>query len=356
MTLFDTTRALKKFIPRSQLIVQQTEVLKPICKVIDAHNHLGQAFGGGWSERDVRELLDILDEANVDVYVDLDGGWDETILDQRLEKYKNVAPDRFCFFGSPGWKNWRSDGDAFGERSARRLRDQVRRGAQGLKIWKDFGLSVRDHQGSLVAIDDQRLIPLWETAGELSIPVMIHIADPVAFFDPLNFENERLEELDVHRDWHFPAPQYPKFSELIGQFEALVARHKNTNFIGAHVGCYSENLIWVSNLMERCSNFYVDISARISELGRQPYSSIKFFERHQDRILFGIDAGPDLAMYRIYWRFLETQDEYFDYSPTKTPTQGRWKIYGLGLRSEILQKIYFHNANILLNLNRPVTF
>jgi predicted TIM-barrel fold metal-dependent hydrolase len=132
---------------------------------------------------------------------------------------------------------------------------------------------------------------------------------------------------------------------IMEQFARLVERHPRTVFIGAHVGCYAENLGWVAALLDRCPNFFVDISARIGELGRQPYSARRFFLKYADRILFGIDAGPDVAAYRTYYRFLETDDEYFNYSPgSETPLQGRWQIYGLHLPDDVLRKIYAANA------------
>jgi predicted TIM-barrel fold metal-dependent hydrolase len=336
--------------PTAKLVTRETTVHVPAFPVIDAHNHLGPDFGGGWDRRPVAELVAQLDRAHVTTYVDLDGGWDETILDARLRKFKDVAPERFAFFGSPGWRHWAADGHAFGERAAKRFAAQVARGAQGLKIWKDFGLHVRDDKSALVAIDDRRLDPLWQKTSDLGVPVIIHIADPVAFFDPLDQQNERWDELNVHPDWHFPSPQFPSFATLIEAFARLVARFPKLTFVGAHVGCYAENLAWVSALLERCPNFYVDISARVSELGRQPFAARRFFERFQDRILFGIDCGPELAAYHIYYRFLETDDEYFNYSWDGVPGQGRWQIYGLNLAKPILEKIYRINAIKLLRI------
>ena len=99
------------------------------------------------------------------------------------------------------------------------------------------------------------------------------------------------------------------------QFERLIARHPRTTFIGAHVGCYPENLGWVSRMMETYPNFNVDIAARLAELGRQPYSARRLFERHADRIVFGLDSfPPTAAAYAPYFRFLETADEYFPYT------------------------------------------
>jgi predicted TIM-barrel fold metal-dependent hydrolase len=334
----------------TRLIRRETKVHKPAYPVIDAHNHLGPDFGGGWDSRPVPELLDQLDLAHVTTYVDLDGGWDEDILDARLRKFKEVAPERFIFFGGPGWKHWAEDGNAFGGRAAKRFAKQVARGAQGLKIWKDFGLRVRDEKGVLVTVDDARLDPLWQTTSDLGLPVVIHVADPVAFFDPLDHNNERWDELHAHPEWHFPSPQYPSFNTIIEAFARLVTKFPKLKFVGAHVGCFAENLTWVEALLQRCPNFHVDISARISELGRQPYVARRFMEKFQDRVLFGIDCGPQLEAYHTYYRFLETDDEYFDYSWDGVPGQGRWKIYGLNLPKPILKKIYRENAAKVLGL------
>ena len=341
---------LSEFQPRSALLTKTTMIERSRFSVIDAHNHLAEPFGGGWDQRPVAELIEVLDTAQVQTYVDLDGGWGEAILQQHLDYFKAAAPERFAIFGGVDWAAWPEQGHRFGEWAAARLRQQVSWGAQGLKIWKPFGLHLRDHENNLVAVDDSRLDPLWATAGELGLPVMIHVADPVAFFWPLDAANERWEELQAHPDWHFPSPPFPAFKTILEQLANLVSRHPATTFIGAHVGCYAENLAWVGQLLDRCPNFFIDISARMAELGRQPYTARRFFSQYADRILFGADAGPELATYRHYYRFLETDDEYFSYNPTGQPTQGRWHIYGLFLPDEILRKIYYENAARLLNL------
>lgn len=336
--------SVHEFRPRPMLVSRVTEVLKPRFPVIDAHNHLAEPFGGGWDKRPLDQLLAILDEANVRVYVDLDGGWGEEILNSHLDKFKAPAPERFCIFGGVDWFAWPKQGDHFGEWAAARLREQAARGAQGLKVWKGLGLQVRDQHGVLVSVDDARLDPLWATAGELGLPVVIHIADPVAFFRPLDATNERWEELHAHPDWQFPSPPFPAFETVVSALANAVARHPQATFIGAHVGCYAENLGWVANLLDRCPNFYVDFAARVAELGRQPYSARRFFLKYADRILFGTDMGPDLGFYRIYYRFLETDDEYFNYDTKEIPSQGRWRIYGLYLPDDVLEKVYSSNA------------
>lgn len=341
---------LRDYRPHPVLITKTTTIDEPLYSVIDAHNHLGPPFGGDWFERPVSELLDVLDEIQVDMLVDMDGGWGEDILQQHLDKFKAAAPERFCVFGGVDWSAWEEQGVRFGDWAAERLRAQIAWGAQGLKIWKPFGLRVRDHKGELVAVDDPRMDVLWATAGELGIPVLMHVADPVAFFDPIDNTNERWEELHAHTDWHFPSPPFPPFLSIVEQLANLVTRHPETTFIGAHVGCYAENLKWVGELLDRCPNFYVDISARMGELGRQPYTARRFFIQYADRVLFGTDIPPDPEMYRLHYRFLESDDEYFNYHLDDPPPQGRWMIYGVHLPDEVLEKVYRKNALKALNI------
>ena len=339
---------LSEYHPRSRLVVKETRVEKPRFPVIDCHNHLMDPFGGGWDKKPLSKLLEILDEIGIKEYWDLDGGWGEDVLKSHLEHFKKPAPERFRIFGGVDWSQWQTHPLDFGEWAASRLKEQKRIGAEGLKLWKNFGLHVKDGAGKLARINDTRLDPIFETAGELNLPVLIHIADPVAFFDPLDANNERWEELHENPDWHFPSPPFPAFIDLLNDFRERVKRHPHTTFIGAHVGCYSENLSWVGNMLDECPNYFVDIAARISELGRQPASSKRFFEKYADRILFGIDLGPEKEAYQTCYRFLETDDEYFNYSLDEIPSQGRWYIYGLNLPDAILKKVYFENAEKIM--------
>jgi len=340
---------LEDYKPHSSLTLPETKIEKPRFSVIDAHNHLGGDFGGDWDQRPVEELIDVLDQASVELLVDLDGGWEEDILHHHLDHFKQAEPERFIHFGGVDWRQWDTQKNSFGEWAAVRLKTQAERGAQGLKVWKNLGLHVTDHNGVLVAVDDERLDPVWQTAGELRLPVLIHVADPAAFFKPLDQYNERWEELHDHPDWHFPYPSFPSFKAIIGALRNLVLRHRETVFIGAHVGCNAENLSWVSRLLDDAPNFYVDIGARIGELGRQPYTARDFFLTYADRILFGMDVAPNLDAYRLYYRFLESRDEYFNYSLSEIPDQGRWKIYGLYLPDDVLKKVYADNFRRIMD-------
>ena len=337
---------LENYRPRSRLVTRVTEIRAPKFPVIDAHNHLAEFGWNAVNLLTVGEICDLLDEAGVIHYVDLDGGWGEDILQAHLDKL--MPSTRFEVFGGVEWGKWTELGDKFPEYAARRLEVQKAWGASGLKIWKPLGLHVKDGTGNLVAVDDPRLNPIWESAGQLGLPVMIHVADPVAFFDPVDETNERWEEIGANPNWAFPSPPFPAFMTILEGLARVISRHPQTTFIGAHVGCYAENLEWVGALLDRCPNFHVDISARIGELGRQPYSARKFFLRYSDRILFGLDGGPSPEAYRLSYRFLETDDEYFNYNAGDIPMQGRWYIYGLHLPEDVLQKVYRLNAEKIL--------
>jgi predicted TIM-barrel fold metal-dependent hydrolase len=220
-----------------------------------------------------------------------------------------------------------------------------------LKILKVLGLYLREQvtTGPLVKIDDPRFDPMWEACGALGLPVAIHVSDPTAFFLPIDRFNERYEELHRHPDWSFHGKDYPSDADLLAARDRVLARHPNTTFIGLHVGHSSEDLGAASATLDRHPNFHVEIAARIGELGRQPRASRRFFDQYQDRILFGTDGVED-ELYPYYFRFLETEDEYFPYGPGPVPAQGRWHIYGIGLPDAILKKVYSENAERLLRL------
>ncbi|MGA7887127.1 MAG: amidohydrolase family protein, partial [Acidobacteriaceae bacterium] len=261
-----------------------------------------------------------------------------------MDKFRAADPHRFATIA---WMDWTGVGDpGFVQRACEELERRVERGAVGIKFWKDLGLTLRGSDGELVRIDDQRLAPIFDKAAELGIPVMFHTADPDAFFLPIDETNERYEELAAHPDWSFYGSQYSK-EELLQQRDRVFARHPKTTFVGAHVAGSSEHLARAAWVLDSFSNVCVDISARAAELGRQPYTARDFFLRYADRILFGTDLLPETSMYRLYFRFLETSDEYFEY-PSHASRQGRWNIYGLNLPDDVLKKVYRENALRLL--------
>jgi predicted TIM-barrel fold metal-dependent hydrolase len=231
-------------------------------------------------------------------------------------------------------------------------------GARGLKENKSFGLSQRDADGKLVAVDDVRLAPVWDLAGKLGMPVIVHTGEPPSFWQPVDVHNERYAELLEHPSWSLYGTGKPSRAALMEQRERLLMRHPKTNFIGAHFGMNPDDLGYVAYLLDKYSNYYVDMSSVVQELGREPYSARRFFIRYQDRILFDTDGGYGLAakgdgwtperMYRSYFEFLETDNEYIEYPLSDITKQGMWRIYGLDLPDEVLEKIYVKNAEKLI--------
>ena len=357
---------LKDFQPRSMLEVPSTRVPRARFPVIDFHTHLGFSAKGiaGVPHGEERrfaappeELLAVMDRVNLRTMVNLTGGVGAG-LQESIRRYQAAHPGRFLTFTEPRWSE--SNQPNYPREQADAIQRAHQLGARGLKILKTLGLYLREQitSGPLVKIDDRRFDPMWEACGALKMPVAIHISDPEAFFLPIDRFNERFEELNAHPDWSFHGKDFPTTRELFEARNRVFARHPKTTFVALHVGNKAEDLGYVSECLDKFPNMHVEIGARIGELGRQPRSARRFFDRFQDRILFGTDAVPHgkqtpqqifgEALYEIYFRFLETEDEYFDYAPAPTPPQGRWKIYGLGLPDGILRKVYHANAQSLI--------
>ena len=224
----------------------------------------------------------------------------------------------------------------------------VDRGVSGLKVFKGFGLGYRNPDGSLIKIDDRRFFPIWQACGELGIPVIIHAADPAAFFAPVDETNERWEELSRHPDWSFHGDEFPSREELLAARNRVIARHPKTQFIGAHVANNAEDLKTVGKWLDRYPNLWIEPASRISELGRQPFTARDFLMRYRDRLLFGTDGPWPEKRLRLYWRFFETRDESFPYSEKVPPPQGMWQIYGVDLPDDVLRKLYYENSAKLI--------
>lgn len=361
--------ALVDFEPKSMLQVKETRIERARFPAVDIHTHISVSTK---AEKGVQlaasrqylgqpdELLEVMDRKNLRAMVNLTGGYDVG-LEDAVSKYDRVHPGRFYSFTEPCYERFLEP--KYPQIQAEEIERAHRAGAKGLKILKTLGLYLRENvtSGRLVKIDDPRFDPMWDTCGQLNMPVAIHVSDPVAFFTPTDRFNERYEELNNHPDWSFYDHDFPSNAELLAARNRVFAKHPKTQFLVLHVGNFSENLDNVSENLARFPNMTVDIAARVGELGRQPRRSRKFFDQYQDRILFGTDATPhgdafpqqvfNDQLYEIYFRFLETDDEYFDYAPAKVPPQGRWKIYGIELPESILKKVYNQNAARLLHIS-----
>jgi predicted TIM-barrel fold metal-dependent hydrolase len=345
--------SVQNFRPKAMLKTSVTRVEQAKFPVVDVHTHFRIRTHS--SPEALEEFVRVMDRNHIAVCVSLDGGIGDQ-LDEHA-KYLSKHRDRFVMFANLDWQGagkaddpatWDCLRPDFGRRMALALADAKKRGAAGLKIFKQFGLTYKNADGSLLKIDDERWDPIWQACGEQGLPVLIHVADPAAFFLPIDETNERWEELHRHPDWSFYGPQFPKREELLAAFLRIVERHPKTIFIGAHVCNNPEDLAQVSAWLDKYPNLYTEFASRISELGRQPYSARKFLIKYQDRVLFGTDGPWPETRVRLYWRFLETFDENFPYSEKDPPPQGLWNIHGIGLPDEVLKKLYFENAARLI--------
>ena len=335
------TILLKDFHPEPALHAAVHEIPRAKFPVIDVHTHTNDAVGIG-DRVDPEEMVARMDRLNIKTIVILTGMWGDklqTIIDNMVKPY----PGRFVVFTQFDWS--KINDPNFSQLMVRQIDDSVARGARGLKVLKELGLGVRDSTGKLIAIDDPRLDPAWEECGRLGIPVFIHVADPEAFFHPIDARNERYEELIEHPDWSFYGRQFPSLPELVAERDRMFARHPHTTFAALHFGSWPENLDFVEQTLEKFPNVMIETGAREGELGRQPRRTREIFMKYSDRIMFGTDEGAGEAMYQNYFRWLETEDEYFPYA--QYPLQGRWMIYGLGLPDDVLEKVYHRNAEAL---------
>ena len=335
--LFVGDQVIKPYDPVPTLVTRETRVDRAKFPATDIHAHWPASL-------EPAALLTAMDDLGVERSVNLSGGSGEA-LDRMLARFHDAAPGRLVIFGNVDFS--RIDEPTFGADAVAMLERGHARGMAGLKVFKSLGLTTKDRAGRVIAIDDARLDPIWAACGRLRIPVLIHSADPVAFFDPIDEKNERWLQLKRHPDWSFHGAAFPKREEVLLQRDRVVARHPTTTFIGAHLGDNGEDLAALERRLARLPNFVVDLSAREAELGRQPYTARAFLIRWQDRVLFGTDRYPgrvDQPRHRLYYRLLETADEYFKYYDHPFPPTGEWRVYGLHLPDGVLRKIYQSTA------------
>lgn len=337
-------QGLHDYAPVPALTAARTAVPAASVRAVDVHNHLGRWLTGGrrWMAPDVGALLASMDALNVATIVNLDGRWG-TELAANLDRYDRAHPGRFLTFCQLDWSQLTDP------RFPRLLPEGLRRaaaaGAGGIKVWKDLGLTARDATGELVLPDDPRLSDVWDTAAELGLPVLIHTADPKAFWCPVDRHNERFEELVRHPEWQYGDRGLPSHRRLLDALEGLLGAHRSTTFIGAHVASSAEDLTHAAGMLARHPNLVVDLSAREAELGRQPRAARAFVVEHADRVLWGTDAFPfSEAPYRTWFRLLETADEHFPYGQGEVPVSGRWAVSGLELDDAVLRAVYADNA------------
>ena len=345
----EETLAFHAYDPPSTLVVPENPVARARYPFVDVHNH---QFG--MPDQDLNELIRDMDRLNMAVMVNLSGrgfrrlelaegkiSFDLREGDYLTRSVANVAsnaPGRFLVFTNIRLQG--IDEPEWAERTLVQLEIDVGNGAQGLKIYKNLGLTEKDSQGVRIPVDDPRLAPVWAKCGELGIPVLIHTGEPASFWHPKDGNNERLLELMEKPDRYRDPALFPSWEDLMAEQHRMFRNHPDTVFINAHLGWLGNDLARLGKLLDELPNLYTEIGAVLAELGRQPRYARQWLIDYQDRVLFGKDSWKP-EEYPVYFRVLETADDYFDYYRRR---HAFWKIYGLDLPDEVLKKIYFQNA------------
>lgn len=334
-TANDTFMGFEDYVPTSTLVVPENPVQRAKYPFIDVHNHQYRM-----PTQNLSDLTADMDKLNMGVMVNLSGrGRGETThLAGALTNVQENYPNRFIVFTNINFDG--IDDPDWGERTARQVEEDYKMGARGLKIYKNLGMTARDKNGNRIATDDPRIEPVWEKCGELGIPVLIHTGEPSPFWQPRDKFNERWLELKQRPNRYRDPALNPSWESIMAEQHHLFRKHPNTTFINAHLGWMGNDLERLGKMMDEMPNMNTEIGAVLAELGRQPRAARAFIIKYQDRVMFGKDSwNPE--EYYVYFRVLETADEYFDYYRKR---HAFWKMYGLDLPDEVLKKIYYKNA------------
>lgn len=318
--------------PTSTVVAQEHLVPKAKFPVVDIHSHQNA------TAENLPQLVKEMDALNLRVLVNLSGGTGET-LKQKVETIRASAyKDRFRVFANVNWTGagtpeWR-------DREVAALRQAVKDGAIGLKIYKSLGLMDKRADGSRLTIDDPALDPIWQLCAQLNIPVLIHTADPAQFFEPIDYHNERWLEMGLFPSRAYPQDRFPPFETLMTERDRMFARNPKTRFIAAHFAWHGNDYARAARMLDTMPNVSLEVAAVLYEFGRQPRAAAAFFTKYQDRVMFGKDTYAP-SEYPYYWRVFETSDEYFDYY---RHYHAFWKLNGMALPDAVLKKLYYQNA------------
>lgn len=324
---------IEEFSPKSLLVVPEHIVTRAKFPFVDVHGHQN-SLGG----EKLDQLVKDMDDLNMAVMVNLSGRYGDA-LKQNIERQRTGKnKDRFVIFANIDFTG--VDEPGYADRAAAQLETDIKAGAQGLKIFKNFGMDLKDKAGNRIKTDDPRFDKVFDVCAKYKVPVLIHTGEPKGLFLPFDKFNERWLELAMRPRHLRLIEQFPSFDDLMAEQHRLFARHPKTNFIAAHLGWYGFDLAKLGSLLDKMPNMYTEFAAVVEELGRQPRMARQFFIKYQDRLFIGKDTYKK-EEYATYFRTLETADENFDHD---RKYHGIWKMYGMDLPDEVLRKVYYKNA------------
>ena len=324
-----TNLKLKDFRPESVYKIPITKIKKAKFPVIDMHSH-----DYAKTDADVDKWVRTMDTCGIEKSIILSGATGSR-FDSIYDKYSRY-PDRFeiwCGFMIDGYKE-----AGWSDKAVKELERCVKKGARGIGELSDKGFGLRYRGGFGPHIDDPVMKPLLKKCAELGIPINIHVAEPIWMYLPMDSTNDGL--MNAH-NWKIDSTQQGILghSALVRTLENAVRDNPKTTFVACHYANCEYDLSILGALFDKYPNLYADGSARFGEVSPIPRYMAKFYEKYQDRLVYGTDNIPEFPMYEATIRILETLDEHFYYyryyhSPS----------HGFGLSDKILKKVYSTNS------------
>jgi len=328
-----TELKLKDYRPKSIYRVPVTPIKKAKFPAIDMHSH---AYAK--TDEELATWVKTMDAAGVEKTIILTGATGRR-FDSLYTKYSKY-PDHFELwcgfdlvgFNEPGWS----------ERSVKELERCVKIGARGIGELSDKGMGLRYQGGFGPHINDPIMKPLLKKCGDLKIPINIHVAEPYWMYLPMDSTNDGL--MNAYK-WKIDLTKEGilDHGQLIKTLEDVVRDNPKTIFIACHYANCEYDLSILGSLFDKYPNLYADASARFGETSAIPRYMASFYEKYQDRLLYGTDNLPEAEMYEVTFRILETLDEHFYYFRFY-----HWPSHGFGLKENILKKVYQTNPKKIL--------
>jgi predicted TIM-barrel fold metal-dependent hydrolase len=324
---------LKDFRPVSIYAIPVTIPEKAKFPVIDMHSH---AYAQSVTELDA--WVKTMDQTGIAKTIILTG-----TAGAKFDSLVNVYgkyPDRFelwCSFDYTGY-----DKPGFGPAAMAELERCYKKGAKGVGELGDKGegeIYSKPVPAFGMHMDDARMKPLLQKCAELRMPINIHVADPYWMYLPADSTNDGLMNAVT---WKITMkPGMLDHGQLLKSLENTIRDNPKTVFIACHFANCEYDLTKAGRLLDLYPNLYLDISARYAETATIPRYMSKFYDKYQDRLLYGTDMGLDKHSYQVTFRVLETLDEHF----YETAQFGyHWSMNGFGLSDTILEKLYMKNA------------
>jgi len=325
---------LKDYKPRSIFNIPETRVEKARYPVIDMHSH-----DYARTNADVDRWVRTMDAVGLERTVILSGATGAR-FDAVLAKYGR-HPTRFSVWCGFDYRGFTEPG--YGPAAVAELERCHKAGALGVGELSDKGRGLGASSNVLgMHIDDPRMDALLEKCADLRMPVNIHVGEDKWMYEPMDKSNDGLMNAWKWRITN--APGVLPHDKVVDTLDRAVKRHPRTTFIACHLANCCSDLTRIGGMLDRYSNLHIDIGARYAELSPIPRTVSQFFERYQDRIVYGTDMDPDAEMYRVTFRLLETADEHF------YPVYFRkyhWPMHAWALPDAVLKKVYRANAATL---------